>query len=82
MQDLEVAFSDPSTAPGGIICDGITQDRKGSAVKVIRRTNTTVGNVVLDWGGSVNVSVAKGHYAVRCTIPNGATLRSIYYLEP
>src|SRR6185436_5572158 len=82
MQDLEVAVTDPSAAPGGVICDAITQDRKGSATKVVRRTSTAVGNIVLDWGGSVNVSVSKGHYAVRCTIPNGATLRSIFYLEP
>jgi hypothetical protein len=82
MQDLELAITDPSTAAGGFICDAVSQDRTGNAKKVVRRTNTGVGNQVLDWGGSVNVSVSKGHYAVRCTVPNGATLRSIYYLEP
>ena len=82
MQDLEVSINDPSTSPGGVICDAVSQDRNGSAKKVVRRTNTTVGNIILDWGGSLNVSVAKGHYAVRCTIPNGATFRSIFYLEP
>jgi hypothetical protein len=83
MQDLELAITDPtSTAPGGFICDGITQDRTGSATKVIRRTSTKLGNSILDWGGSVNVSVAKGHYAIRCTVPNGGIIRSIFYQEP
>jgi hypothetical protein len=82
MQDIELAISDPSAAPGGFVCDAITQDRTGSAKKVVRRTSTAVGNSVLDWGSSVNVSVAKGHYAIRCTVPNGGTIRSIYYLEP
>jgi len=82
MQDLEVAFNDPSAAPGGFICDAISQDRVGLVKKVVRRTNGAVGNQVLDWGASLNASVVKGHYAVRCTVPNGATIRSIYYLEP
>jgi hypothetical protein len=82
MQDLEMAIFDPSASPGGFICDAVSQDRVGSARKVSRRTNTGVNNQILDWGGSVNVSVSKGHYAIRCTVPNGATIRSIFYLEP
>jgi hypothetical protein len=82
MQDLEMAIQDPSASPGGFICDAVAQDRKGLTTKVVRRTNTGVKDQVLDWGGSVNVSVSKGHYAVRCTVPNGGTIRSIYYQEP
>src|SRR5216110_2118390 len=47
MQDLELAIFDPSTAPGGFICDAVSQDRVGSARKVVRRTNTGVNNQVL-----------------------------------
>jgi hypothetical protein len=82
MQDLELSISDPSTGPGGFICDALSLDRKGSTKKVVRRTNTAVGESVLDWGGSVNVSVSKGYYLVRCSVPNGGWIRSIYYLEP
>jgi hypothetical protein len=82
MQALEMAIHDPSAAPGGFICDAVSQDRVGNATKVVRRTNTGVGNRILSWGSSVNVSVSRGHYAIRCTVPNGGTIRSIYYLEP
>jgi hypothetical protein len=82
MQDLELAIKDPNSAPGGFICDAISLDRKGLPVKVVRRTNTVVGDSVLDWGGSVNISVNKGPYAVRCSVPNGGWIRSAFYLEP
>jgi hypothetical protein len=82
MQDLEVSITDPSSGPGGFICDALSLDRFGNSKKIVRRINTAVGNSVLDWGSSVNLSVSKGTYTLRCTVPNGGWLRSLYYLEP
>jgi hypothetical protein len=82
MQDLEIAIQDPSSGPGGFICDALSLDRKGLPKKVVRRTNTVVGESVLDWGAAVNISVSKGAYVVRCSVPNGGWIRSVYYLEP
>jgi hypothetical protein len=82
MQDLELALLDPNSTPGGFICDAISADRKSSQVKIVRRTSTKVGEFILDWGGSLNVSVARGHYAIRCTVPNGGVIHSLYYEEP
>ena len=82
MQDLEVSVTDPSPAPGGVICEASSWDRNGLIKKKASRSNTVTGNQVLDWGGSVNVSVSRGFYSMRCTLPAGATLRSIFYTEP
>jgi hypothetical protein len=82
MQDMEMAIDDPTPMPGTFSCDAISLDRKGLTKKFANRKSTIVGEQVLDWGGSVNASVAKGHYAVRCTIPPGGSIHSIYYLEP
>lgn len=80
MQDLEMSVFDPTT--GSIFCDAMSLDRKGIQKKVVRRQSSVVGESVLDWGGSVNLSVSKGYYAIRCRVPNGGAIRSIYYLEP
>jgi hypothetical protein len=82
MQALELSITDPSTGPGGFICDAISMDRWGMTKKVVPKTNTAVGNSVLNWGASVNISVSKGFYALHCTVPNGGWIRSIYYQEP
>jgi len=82
MQDLEMSISDPSTSPGGFSCNAFSLDRKGVIKKNVNRVNSVTGESVLDWGSSVNISVSKGYYAIHCTIPNGATIHSLYYLEP
>jgi hypothetical protein len=84
MQDLEVAVKIDPGFPGTITCDAATYDRNGNPVKVVRRTTSTANanGVVLDWGSSLNLSVSKGHYVVRCTLPDQALIRSIFYLEP
>jgi hypothetical protein len=82
LQALEVSITDPSSGPGGFICDAISLDRYGMTKKIVPRTNTAVGNSILSWGSSVNVSVSKGFYALRCTVPNGGWIRSLYYQEP
>lgn len=82
MQDLEVSIFDPSGTAGGVTCTAFSFDRLGVIRKKVDRTATATGNIIIDWGGSVNVSVTRGHYAIRCTLPAGATLRSIFYTEP
>jgi hypothetical protein len=83
MQDLEMAVRDPDSAtPGGFICDAISADRNGIGVKQVRRSSTKLGESVLDWGGSVNSGKAKGIYLVRCTVPIGGSIHSLYYQEP
>jgi hypothetical protein len=82
MQALELSITDPSTGPGGFICDAISLDHYGNTKKIVNRVNTAVGNSVLNWGSNVNVSVSKGFYALHCTVPNGGWIRSIYYQEP
>jgi hypothetical protein len=57
-------------------------DRKGIMKKVTRRQSSLVGESNLDWGSTVNVSVSKGYYAIRCRVPNGGAIRSIFYQEP
>jgi hypothetical protein len=80
MQDLEMSVFDPTT--GSIFCDAMSLDRKGIQKKISRRQTSVTGESVLDWGGSVNVSVSKGFYSIRCQVPNGGAIRSIYYVEP
>lgn len=80
MQDLEMAVFDP--LGGNIFCDASSFDRKAVNKRTVRRTSSVVGESILDWGSSINVSVSKGYYAIRCTVPNGGALRSIYYVEP
>jgi hypothetical protein len=80
MQDLELSVKDPTS--GSVICDAQSLDRKGVIKKQVRKQTSVTGESVLDWGSGVNVSVSKGFYVIRCTIPNGATIRSIYYVEP
>jgi hypothetical protein len=86
LQDLELSVSttvDPMTMTSGTItCNASSLDRKGVTKMTIQRSTSTLGDSVLDWGSSLNVSSAKGYYALRCTIPNLATIRSVYYLEP
>jgi hypothetical protein len=79
MQDLEVAINDPV---GGTECKAISSDRQGNQKKVVTKTNGATGNVVIDFGSSLNVSVAKGYYTVQCQIPDQAIIRTIFYVEP
>jgi hypothetical protein len=82
MQDLELSITDPSSGPGGFSCDAISLDHKGLIKKIVTRKNTVVGDSVLNWGSTLNVSVSKGSYAIHCSMPNGAWIRSMYYVEP
>jgi hypothetical protein len=80
MQDLEMSVFDP--LGGQIFCDAMSLDRRGVMKKVSRRQSSVVGEATLDWGSSVNLSVSKGYYAIRCRVPNGGAIRSIFYQEP
>jgi hypothetical protein len=79
MQDLEMSINNPG---GTVTCDAFTTDRRGEQLKVVRRVTSNIGEVVLDWGSSLNLSTSKGTYAIFCSIPNGATIHSIFYVEP
>lgn len=80
MQDLELSVNDPTT--GSFFCNALSQKRDGMLVKQVPRQSTKTGEQIIDWGGSLNASVSRGHYAVRCTVPNGGVIHSIYYQEP
>src|SRR4051812_45503140 len=57
MSDLELSITDPSTVAGTFTCDAISLDRKGLTKKIVNRKNTAIGDTVLDWGATVNISV-------------------------
>jgi hypothetical protein len=83
LQDLELSITVPSgLGAGDFTCDALSLDRYGMTKKIVPRANSVVGNTVLDWGSSVNLSVSKGSYSLRCTVPNGGWIRSLWYLEP
>jgi hypothetical protein len=81
MQDLEVSVNDP-TSGGGISCLAVSTKRDGSSFKTAERHTTKTGEQILDFGGSLNSSVSKGHYSITCSVAVGGVIHNIYYLEP
>jgi hypothetical protein len=82
MQDLEVSVFDPTAAPGSTSCIAVSAKRNGDPLKTVTKRSATTGNQIIDFGGALNASVSKGHYSVRCTIPNDGVIHNIFYLEP
>jgi hypothetical protein len=82
MQDLEIAIRDPNPTAGVLACTAFSYDRNGVIKKSLEKRPTTVGNVIIDWGSAINVSVSRGYYTIRCMLPVNAIVRSIFYTEP
>jgi hypothetical protein len=80
LQDLEVSVNDPTT--GSISCLAVSTRRDGSSLKTAERRATKTGEQILDFGGSLSSSVSKGHYSITCSMPLGAVIHNIFYLEP
>lgn len=51
-------------------CYAESNDRNGSALKIVKRTVSATGHQVLSWGTSLNAGNSKGTYGVVC-YPNG-----------
>jgi hypothetical protein len=79
LQSVKVSVFDPT---GTMTCSAESYDRFG--VLKQRKTKPTPGTgaQVIDFGNTLNTSVAKGYYTVSCNVPEFAQIHSIYYREP
>jgi hypothetical protein len=75
--------------PATFTCYGESHDQNGSALKIVSKSITTTGNTVVDFGNTINTSMAGGTYGVVCyeigqVDPDewGDEISSVVYEEP
>jgi hypothetical protein len=80
LEDLEVQTS--SSASGVVDCEATSYDLNNNILvdKIVVAPSGT--GKTIDFGSTVNVSVAKGHYEVSCFVPPLAVIHTIFYKEP
>jgi hypothetical protein len=97
LSDLELRFRSlvQFDVPRSITCYAISQRTDGTIAAMATRTISMAGNytdptknpskmstyATMDFGNSINLSVAKGLYAVSCYLPSDVGLLSVYSSE-
>jgi hypothetical protein len=83
MQDLEITVRNDGDVANVATCTAVSYNRQGSPLKMASRTtNGTSVEQTLDFGGSLNLSVSRGHYSIFCQMPNLFSVHNIFYTEP
>jgi hypothetical protein len=81
LRDLDVRLNNHNPTPATVVCTAYAVRPDGTVVKSVSLEATFVGAHRVDFGGSLNQSVAYGSYSVSCELPRLVTLNNILQRE-
>ena len=81
LRDLDIRLNNQSGETVSLACTAYSARPDGSAIKIVNQPATFIGPHRVDFGDSLDLSVAYGAYSVACSLPRSVVLNNILQRE-